>query len=134
MTKVFELKRDTRELSWKERTDIKEGCTVYCQDPDTVKRFTNLAEAMEELAKYETKICKLSGTCGVYFLIEEYYVEESVYNEDDEWIEGGDIHGFSAISISLIDDDTDEVIKAFDNWSDAEDAYNAYEGECYLSY
>lgn len=65
---------------------IKEGCTLeqWEQFPIVIKTFASKQNALEELEKYKTEITKLSGGAGPYYLVEEYYVEENVYDEEAE--------------------------------------------------
>jgi hypothetical protein len=37
----------------------------------------------------------LSGSAGTYYLVTEYCVEENEYDEDGEWVSGGDVLEFS---------------------------------------
>ena len=82
----FELRKNSCEISYKNRKDIKEGCTLeqWEQEPSVIKTFSNKKAALNEVKNYETEITKLSGGSGTYYLVEEYYVEENVYNEEEE--------------------------------------------------
>ena len=89
--KKFEIVMKRAEIRYKERAKIKEGCTMGYQEPETIKSFDTLEDAKEELKKYQTSIRELSNHGMAYFEIEEYMVEENEYDEDGEWIAGGDI-------------------------------------------
>ena len=136
--KKFELRKNSIEVSWKNRKTIKEGITTTQDDqyPEIVKSFDNLEDAKNELQKYKSNIRELSGGAGKYYLIEEYYIEENTYDKDGEWLEGGDILEFSKIIIELVEKPSYDTLATFDNMEEAEEAYNDYEGEneVYLSF
>ena len=136
--KKIELRKNSIEVSWKNRKTIKEGITTTQDDqyPEIVKSFDNLEDAKNELQKYKSNIRKLSGGAGKYYLIEEYYIEENTYDKDGEWLEGGDIWEFSKIIIELVEKPSYDTLATFDNMEEAEEAYNDYEGEneVYLSF
>ena len=89
--KKYEIVMKRAEISWKNRKSVKEGCTMDCQEPEVIKSFETLEEAKEEFKKYQTSIRELSNHGMTYFLIEEYMVEENEYDEDGEWMAGGDV-------------------------------------------
>ena len=82
-------------------SDIKEGCTcsvdLQNQDYFLIKSYDDKEEALKELKKYNTTISTLSDHLGRYYLVEEFFVEENEYDEDGDWISGGDIWEFSKI-------------------------------------
>lgn len=85
-------------------------------------------EAKKELSKLKTRITELSGPTEIYYLIEEYYIEEDTEN--------GDIVEFSKIQIEVIEKPSYNTLGSYDNFKDAEDALNEYDGfgEVYLSF
>ncbi len=87
--KKYELKKCSAEFAWKERKEIKEGCTMYDVEPERLGEFESLEKAEEELAKYKTEISQSGGL----FSVTEYMIQENEYNEG-EWINGGDIWSF----------------------------------------
>lgn len=100
--KKYELIERTAEI--KDKGAIKPGCTVdvalstpgYDDEPITIKSFASLEEAKEELAHYKTSVRKMSGHDGKrYYLVTEYMIEENEYDNDGEWISGGDDWAFS---------------------------------------
>ena len=129
MTK-FELKKQSVEIKWKDRYNIKVGCSVD-HDGDhydeIVKSFDTKDEAIAELQKYTTSITKLSSAAGKYYLVEEYYVEESNYDEDGDWESGGDIWELSKIEIEVVKKPEYETVNVFDNMKDAEDCLSDLE-------
>lgn len=77
--------------------EIKRGCTLEQdnQEPEIIQPFADKEEALEELKKYKSEVIKLSGGAGTYYSVTEYYVEENEYDEDGEWISGGDVWEFA---------------------------------------
>ena len=96
----FELRKNNIEISYKNRTEIAEGCSLNQndQDPEVIKSFEHKDDALLELQNYKTDIRELSGRAGKYYSVTEYYVEENTYDEDDEWESGGDIWEFSEMT------------------------------------
>lgn len=134
----YEIRKNTREISYKKRAEIKEGCTLEQdnQEPEIIKIFDDKDEALNELKLYKSDICKLSGGAGSYYLITEYYVEENEYDEDGEWINGGDVWEFSKMQIELVEKPSYETLNVYTDMQSAETALNDYDGEneVYLSF
>lgn len=130
MKTLFEVIKNTREI--KKAEQIKCGITLSAdnQYPETIKSFNTLEDAKIELKKYQSQIFKGSG----FYEITEYYVQENVYDEDDEWIDGGDVWEFAPFKISLVSKPEYETIGTFDNMEDALIAKNEYDGDCYISF
>lgn len=124
------LKKNHIEIKSRDRKQIREGVSFSQNniDSDVVKKFTDLDEAKKELSKLKTRITELSGPTEIYYLIEEYYIEY-----DDE---NGDIIAFSKMEIEVIEKPSYNTLGSYDNFKDAEDAYNDYDGfgEVYLSF
>ena len=93
----YEIIKNTREISYKNRKEIKEGCTLEQDNmmPEIIKSFDNKDEALKELKSYESDIKRLSGAAGTYYNVTEYYVEENEYDENGEWVSGGDVWSIS---------------------------------------
>lgn len=90
--KKFELVSSRVEISHKCRLEIKEGCSHHNDpDPEIIESFNTSEEALDALKGFKSSVRDF----GRYYLVEEYYVEESDYDEDGEWIDGGDVWGFS---------------------------------------
>lgn len=124
------LKKNHIEIKSRDRKQIREGVSFSQNniDSDVVKKFTDLDEAKKELSKLKTRITELSGPTEIYYLIEEYYIEEDTEN--------GDIVEFSKIQIEVIEKPSYNTLGSYDNFKDAEDALNEYDGfgEVYLSF
>lgn len=102
MTK-FEIIRNTVEISYKNRSEIKEGCTINQdnQEPELIKSFDVKEEALEALKDYKSEVIDLSGGAGTYYSVIEYYVEEHVYDEEGDLIDFGDIWEFSELKVDF---------------------------------
>lgn len=134
----YEVRRNSIEIPWKKRREIKEGITTMSdfQAPEIIESFDNLEEAQAALQKYSSSIAEMSGATGTYYSVTEYYIEENTYDEDGEWLEGGDVWEVSKLSFSLIEKPSYNTLATFDNMEDAVKAYDNYNGEneVYLSY
>lgn len=94
---IYELRKATCEIRYKDRKEIKEGCTlnVMDQDPEIIKPFADKDEAIGALKEYETQIWELSGSAGRYYRVTEYYIEGNEYDKDGEWRGGGEVYEMS---------------------------------------
>lgn len=131
----FEIKKDNIEIKYKDRDQIKPGCTLdnMNSNPEILETYETKEEAIEALRKYKTEISKFSYSAGMMFDITEYYVEENVYDDDGEPESCNGVWDESKMEIFLKNEDRD-VIDTFDNYADAEAAYNAYNGECSVEF
>lgn len=131
----FELKKSVAEV--KKREEIKEGVSVGRDStPELIASFETIEEAEKELKKYTSKIKELSNSAGRYYHLEEFYIEENSYDDDGEFVDGGDICRFSKMNIELVEKPSYEVLATFDNMEEAIKAYNKYDGEneVYISF
>lgn len=137
MTK-FEIKKDSIEVLWKNRKVIKEGIVIDSdnQNPELINSYDTLEEASKAIKNYNTTIRELSGSAGKYYLVEEYYIEENVYDEDGEFERCDGIWEFSKTIIELVEKPSYNTLATFDNMEEAEEAYNDYDGEneVYISF
>ncbi len=88
---MFELKKNTVEVK---ENDLKEGCAAVDDmnaDPEIIKSFDSKEEALEELKKYKTEVHKFPSPIGSMYSVTEYYIQEVKYDEDGDWISGGDV-------------------------------------------
>lgn len=133
----YELKECVREVKYKERKEIVKGCTVDQEDYEStlIKSFDSKEDALEELKKYKSSIHEFSSNIGRCYEVTEYFVEEVEYDEDDEWIAGGDIWEFSEMHIELVaENSTADTLGVFDNFADAENALNECEVDAHISF
>lgn len=101
--KKFEIIENTVEI--KDIRDYYEGITYEQtgdQDPSIEATYSTKKEALEALKSYKGGARKLSG----YWLITEYYVAESDY-QDDEWVAGGDVWEYAPFDWSGLYTDRD---------------------------
>lgn len=87
----YEIVKNSREI--KNRRDIVQGCTTAQEFsyPLIVESYDDKDTALNELGKYKTSVDKI----GRNYIVEEYYVEENEYNEECDWISGGDVWKFT---------------------------------------
>lgn len=126
MTK-YELFKFNNEINWKNRYGILPGCSIdlnVSQDPEKIEEFQTKEEALEALKKYSTSVGEGSG----FFSITEYYVSEIEYDDDGDFL-NEDILEYSKMNIDVIEKPSYNVLASFDNYKDAEDFKNSYDGE-----
>ena len=132
MNKIkFEIKKDNIEVAYKDRMNIKPGCTLdnLNSDSEILESFDTKEDAIEALKKYTTDISTFSSANGTVFDVTEYYVEGNEYDEEGHIIACNGVWEESKMEITLVDEGGN-IIKVFDNYSDAEEAYNEYDDEC----
>ncbi len=127
----YEIVKRTAEISWKNRKEIKEGCTydVLFKDgsadyPELIASFDSEEEAKNELKKYRTHIYEYSGIVESFYLVEEYCIEENEYDEDDDMITIG-VCEFSEMKI-VVHDGMQEVVVC-SSFEEAEEIYENYD-------
>ena len=127
--KVFEIYNASTELKFNEVKKLRAGVTQEQADiyADKISVHETLEEAREMLKAYSTTIQKFPSNRVIS--VNEYYIEENEYDEDGDWISGGDIWEFTQPEIKLVNNDTDEVMGTFNNYEDALKALKAYEGD-----
>ena len=124
--KKFEIRKASAEI--RNRLDIAEGCArAIDEEPETMNTYDSIEEARKFLAGLKTSISELSSPIGRYYLVEEFYIEENEYDEDGDWVSGGDVWQFSPINITV---ECGEESKTFNNMKDAVDYHeNCVGGE-----
>lgn len=129
--KRFDLMKSTREIMFKERFEIKEGCTFDQNNmyPIIIKVFETKKDALDMLKSYKTDIRELNCSAGTYFEVNEYYVEENEYDDDGEFVKSDGVLEFSSIEIELVEKPGYNTIGVFYNYEDVENAYKDYDGE-----
>lgn len=134
--KKYELVKRSAEINWKERKSIAPGCTMNDPKPEKIKEFESLEEAQKELKNYKSDIRKTSGNIGTLYEVTEYVIEENEYDDEGEWISGGDVWDFSDMTIEVVEKPSYETILTCSNMEEAEEAVNNYEGdgEVYISF
>lgn len=123
--KKYEIMKNSAEFNWKHRKEITTGCTMDDVEPEKIGEFEELEEAEEELKKHKTEISESGGL----FSVTEYMIQENEYDEDGEWISGGDVWAFSKMEICVVDRETRNLIAVTANYEEAEETVLLYEGE-----
>ena len=122
--KKYEIMKNSAEFNWKHRKEITTGCTMDDVEPEKIAEFKKLEEAEEELKKYKTEISESGGM----FSVTEYMIRENEYDEDGEWISGGDVWDFSKMEIGVVDRETLELIGTATSYEEAEKMKMDYDG------
>lgn len=86
---VYEVKRFTAEIGTKDRKNIKNGCCLEDIEPETIKKFDTMKEAVEELKKYQPS-CRYYSSAVPFYKVEEYFVDIHTEDEDGEFVNGSD--------------------------------------------
>lgn len=131
--KKYDIVQRTKEISYKNRYDIKAGCT-YGEDETTIKSCKQKEEALKELYQNASSIRELSNAGGIYFEVTEYVVEENTYNQEGEFVEGGDELAYSDMKIGLVTKPSYQTVSVHDNFKDAEYASLELDVENYLDF
>lgn len=89
--KRYEIKKNIAEI--RKKSEIKIGVTLAqdFQEPEVLESFDTKEEALEALKEYKSSYERMDGYHAPYYIVEEVYVEENVYDEDGDWIDGGDV-------------------------------------------
>lgn len=98
-TIVYEVVKNTGEYGWREKKNIHTGCTFeqdsYC--PEVLEKHHKKEDALDALKKYSSDIRKMSGAAGPLYLVTEYAVQETLYDEDGDELQTTDIWEFSEL-------------------------------------
>ncbi len=130
--KRYEIIKAQKEIAYKNRMSIKQGCTLdYMQTINSFRTF--------EDAKIAFKGLKLKSEIwynGNVYLVIEYAIQCNEYDTDGGFIAGGDILEISEMKIDVVNSETFETMASFDNMADAENFYddNIDNIEMYLSF
>lgn len=134
--KKYEIVEKSAEIKWKDRKNITTGCAADDPDPKLIEKFDTLQEAQKELKKYKTSIKEDRGNNGTFYVVKEYSIEENEYDEDGDWISGGDVWDYSDMKIDIIEKPSYSLFAACANYEEAEKAIENYngDGEVYISF
>lgn len=118
--KKYEVKENTIEVNYKNRKSIKAGVSLESenQEPVTIVSCETLEEAQEELKKLKTDI-KENHYNTTFYTVTEYYIEENEYDEDGDWVTGGDIYDFSEMNIDVVECETRKHLGTFHDFESA---------------
>lgn len=107
MNKIkFEIRKDNIEIAYKDRMNIKPGCTLdnLNSDSEIIESFDTKEDAIEALKKYTTDISTFSSANGTVFDVTEYYVEGNEYDEEGHIIACNGVWEESKMEIALADE------------------------------
>lgn len=97
--KQFEVRRDSREFYYKNRKKIEGFCVqTNDNDPEIISTFDTLDEAKALLSTLESSVVYYEGSPFNFYRVEQYYIEENEYDEDGEWVSGGDIWEWTPVT------------------------------------
>lgn len=104
-TTKFEIQKNSIEVPYSKRKQIEQGCTVLAIDtnPVTIACYDTLEDARRAFGKYETEITYYSGSARSYYLVEETYIIECIYDEDGDFVETADVYDVTELPIHLGD-------------------------------
>lgn len=92
---IYELRRNTVAINKKE--DIKPGCTLNIDERfalNILKTFDKKEDALDALKDFNSTFYERDSD-GRCYVVTEYYIEENEYDDEGEWISGGDIWKFA---------------------------------------
>lgn len=118
--KKFEVINSTYEVGYKDRKKIKPGACLDMEVPDpvTVARYDTLEEAQAKLKEFKTDI-RENHYNGTFYTVDEYYIEENEYDEDDEYFIGGLVYDFSEMNINVVECETRKDLGTFHDFESA---------------
>lgn len=128
----YEIIKAQKEIAYKNRKSIKQGCTLDGYGTQLVNSFGSLKDAK---AAFKTLKSDIWHNGNIY-IITEYAIQCNEYDTDGIFITGGDILEISEMKIDVVNSETFETMASFDNMVDAENFYddNIDDTEMYLSF
>ena len=129
----YEIIKAQKEIAYKNRKSIKQGCTLDDCGAQIVNSFASLEDAKAAFKGLKSDIWWDNGNL---YLITEYALQCNEYDADGDFITGGDILEISEMKIDVVNSETFETMASFDNMVDAENFYdnNIDDTEMYLSF
>ena len=130
--KRYEIIKSQKEIAYKNRKSIKQGCTLDDCSGQIENSFVNLKDAKTTIKSLKSDI----WYNGNLYLVTEYAIQCNEYDADGDFIAGGDILEISNMKIDIVNRETFETMASFDNMIDAEDFYdnNIDNTEMYISF
>ena len=130
--KRYEIIKAQKEIAYKNRMSIKQGCTL--DDWQTINSFGTFEDA--KIAFEGLKLKSDIWYNGNVYLVIEYAIQCNEYDTDGDFITGGDILEISEMKIDVVNSETFETMASFNNMVDAENFYddNIDNTEMYLSF
>ena len=132
--KRYEIIKAQKEIAYKNRMLIKQGCTLDNCYMQTINSFGTFEDA-----KIAFKGLKLKSDIwynGNVYLVIEYAIQCNEYDTNGDFIASGDILEISEMKIDVVNRETLETMVSFDNMVDAENFYddNIDDTEMYFSF
>lgn len=118
--KRYEIIKAQKEISYKNRKSIKQGCTLADCCIQTINSFASLKDAKAAFKGLKSDIWHN----GNLYLVSEYAIQCNEYDADGAFIAGGDILEISNMKIDIVNRETFETMASFDNMIDAENFYD----------
>lgn len=104
---VFEIKKFTAEITTKKRSAIKTGCCLDDAEPESIKNFETLKEALDELKREEYKpSCVYRDYTVPFYFVTEYAVECYKVDDEGEFLDGSD---FDSVYNFAFDDEINDI-------------------------
>lgn len=122
----FEIVKRTKEIRKSDSFKLRAGVALDCECPETLNNFDVLEDAKNELKKYQSEIKEFSSHGLSFYSVTEYTIEENEYDDDGEWVSGGDVYEFSEMTFFVVDDE-DNIVGTFNNYSDAKNCFDICE-------
>lgn len=98
---LYEIRKKTAKIPYKKRKEIKEGVTLELEgDSVLIQSFVLKEEAIKKLKGFKSEVREMHYS-GTYYLIEEYFIEENLYDSTGEFISSGDIVDFSKMDFNF---------------------------------
>lgn len=116
----YEIIKAQKEITYKNRRLIKQGCTLDDCCIQTINSFVNLEDAKAAFKGLKSDIWHN----GKLYLVIEYAIQCNEYDTDGDFIAGGDILEISTMKIDVVNSETFETMASFDNMIDAENFYD----------
>lgn len=115
--KKYCIYKSTAEIKYKDRFNIKPCCTLDDYNQEEIANFNSKEEAIKELKKYKSDVCKYPSAIGPIYKVEEYIVVDVEIDEDGEekW---GDIWEHTEFQIK-VDNAHYDTVATFGNFKDA---------------
>ena len=123
----YYLFKDSIEINSKDSRNIRQGIITESlnQNPETIAIFSTENDALAALAKKKSSLENFGDTIRVT----EFYVQPvELEDDEDDFGDYKDILSFSKMEIEVYDIESYDTIGIYDNYADAEQSYNEYEG------
>lgn len=126
--KKFSVIKRSKEFKYKDCLEIAPGCTVDDPDPEIIRSFDTLIDAMififGEGINISTSISKYKSNTGTMFVVTEYVIQEREYDLDGNDITDT-INDFYTTQMNIyIKNENFNEVAIFHSYKDAENFIN----------